>query len=274
MGLDVGQRSQDARDREFFERFENVYERWSSLYLFFRSSVERGNSCGFASELDEELSYVNALAVRVSDRSTQTDFRAMADAELVDLRGLTRKLHQAAVADSQKSLYLGLLTTTRDLVECIGAIPVPEEGHLGFPEIAQRDFRFLVQEYGFHVSAVNPLYVRYESAAAKIELRYSRRHPEMTFSVSEAANEDPSRWFYLDDLLYAVGQNLSLDYSRFDLDSKEGVQSFVWEVSAIVQKYGTAFLRGESGAFELLVEKAAERDRRRSEQLDGAGGPG
>jgi hypothetical protein len=250
--------------------FEDAYRLWSKLLSRLPRNLANANSSlyVFENDLDHELSYVKGLAERVLKKSTQTDFGAVAAAELTDLEKLTQRLDQLPIPDSQKLTYKDLIAATRILVEAIEAIPISEEGHLGFPKMAKREFEFLEQEYGFRLLGAGAIFVQYESSTARIELRFSGSIPEMTFRIAKLSTQDLNRWFYLDDLLYAAGCQSLLDYTRFDLGTREGVRCFLWELSAMVRKYGMPFLRGEAADFQLLAEKAAERDRRRSEQLD------
>lgn len=249
---------------------EVAFRKWAELR---RSAGDLNNPTSpwhaFELDLEHELSYLAGLAEKVFQKCTTIDYQTTASAELADLEKLVRRLKQLPAPPDRKQVYSRLIAATQDLVNAMGAIPVSEEGHLGFRGAVKKEFKFLEEEYGFRIHHTTPVRVAYRSPNMDLELHYSPKVPETTFRIGPSVrNEDLRKWFYIDDLLYASSQQLPPDYSRFDLEAKGGVESMLWETAALVREHGGPFLRGDASAIQLLAEKAEERDRRRSEQLD------
>jgi hypothetical protein len=252
------------------QAFEDRYRKWSSLRRSLRNLNDESSPFHvFEVDLDHEFSYLTGISEDVLKKATQIDYQRVASEELADLEELEQKLHQLPARESEKIPYFEILAATRGLVEAIREIPVPEEGHLGFRRVVEQAFHFLEEEYGFSVAETSPISVRYQCGSIDLELRDSPKVPEITLTVSvDLDKNSPKKTFYLDDLLYAGEHMTPIDYTRFDLSAREGIVSLIWEIAALVRKYGGSLLRGDWAAIKILAEKSEERDRKKSEELD------
>ena len=62
------------------------------------------------------------------------------------------------------------LNTGGEILEIVGAVQPPSDGHLGFLRVIRQYFRFLQTDYGFAITDEQPTSMRFSSGAVYVEL--------------------------------------------------------------------------------------------------------
>jgi hypothetical protein len=137
--------------------------------------------------------------------------------------------------------------------------PGENRWQLGFKDAVLSSFEFL-RTYGFRVVEEDVTFVRYESAAAFVNVYHGRGSFEIGVEIGRL--ERPEK-YGLDYIVSWAGKQAweAEGFGRgtmFQVSTREGVQNFVPKVAQLVKRYGDDFLSG-SAAFYGELQKANDR---------------
>ena len=117
-----------------------------------------------------------------------------------------------------------------------------------FDQLAQDEFRFLTEQYGFSIDSVKPNAVRYLSDKVAIEINYSARNEiDVIVDTNPPSHRFQFRLFlklFHPDVEQALGYGIA--YS--DDDVSRELRRF----SEALKHHGAAILRGDRAVFERI----------------------
>jgi hypothetical protein len=253
-----------------FHEFSMAYQHWQWLVPPI-GDLRNTNAPTYQIELDldHEVSSLASVGKRALEGDTQPDWQKIVPGYLADLSAIERSVAVAAIPDERKRMYEDYISECRAVWLKIGLLPVPADGHLGFRKYVLSSFRFLEELHGFRVTETSPIKVRYESNQLFIELKYSPRAPELGLDFGNLVKaEKPPKSFSLDDLAYWAGLGLRFDYSRFDLESRDGVEHFVGDIATFFKLNADSILSNDPNAFNSLFASQKERDLRLAQEVE------
>ena len=251
-----------------FKDFADSYARWLRLSRPTRN-VENvlAPTHVFEVDLDHTISDLVSVGRRTLEKPTQFDYAKIVPQYLEDIDRLESKLDTLNVSDGERNNYRTYLSECRWVWEKMKQLQTPPEGHLGFRGAVLSSFTFLQRDYQFVVADAAPIRVRFESKIIYAELTYSPDAPMLSFTIGRIGI-DPDGTYVLDDIFYIANHEISFDYSKFDLQTEEGIVSFVRYAAELVRNNAEGILRGDPNAFRLLEDMAGEREQRYVEEAD------
>jgi hypothetical protein len=248
--------------------FAETYGRWLKLSRPTKNAEnESAPTHIFEVDLDHTVGDLASLGKRTLEKPAQFDYAKIVPQYLEDIDRLEAKLDTLNVPDWEKNNYRTYLGECRRVLEKMKKLKTPPDGHLGFRGTVLSSFQFLQVDYHFLVVDATPIKVRFESKVVYVELLYSPDAPMLSFTIGRKG-KDPDGTFVLDDIFYLANYEISFDYSKFDLQTEEGVVSFIWQAGNLVRNNAEGLLRGDPSAFRLLEDMAGERERRYVEEAD------
>ncbi len=198
---------------------------------------------GFHLELDHFIDYLRPVLVGASENSTQLDYPKIAAEYLRDVNRLRTELESAALPEAEREAYSGYLIECKQLIEYLGSLPVPPEGHLGFRKHAVEAFQFLIDDYGYELLEAEPIEVRFASGKVSVKISYWPQTPQGSIDIQARDGGDRTTEFFLDHFAFVAGLGLTFDYRRFDLRSPVGLSEFLRAAAALVRRHGDGVLR-------------------------------
>jgi hypothetical protein len=257
-----GQTESDLKD------FAESYARWLKLA---RPTKNVENVLApahiFEVDLDHTVSDLVSVGRRTLEKPTQFDYSKIVPQYLEDIDRLEARLHTLSVPDRERNNYRTYLGDCRQVWERMKHLKIHPDGHLSFRGTVLRFFEFLQVDFHFLVVDATPIKVRFESESVYAELSYSPDAPMLSFMIGKIGI-DPNGTFVLDDILYIANHEIAYDYSKFDLETEEGVIRFIGQAADLVRHNAEGLLRGDPNAFRLLEDMAAEREQRYIEEAD------
>lgn len=252
-------------------QFSSVFERWKALPRPIGNLKDnQAPTYPVELDLDHVVRYLLGLGNEAVEEDTRIDWPRVVPEYLADLEAIEKNVDALPISEEQKEKYQGYVSECRAVLEKMCSLPVPSEGHLGFRKQVLSSFRFLEDAYGFRVTEATPIKVRYESPDLFVELEYSPECPELAFGLGELTDvESSSHLFSLDDFLYWAGLGSFFNYSRFDLQSRDGVAAFVMWAAQLIKDHAGPVLQNEPSAFRMMVAKQREREQGLAEGTNG-----
>lgn len=218
--------------------------------------VDRRGTDSLANDCYEAADDWRHLGRRVLESDTRVNYPERARGERMLLNQLRAVLQDKPDLDQRE--YGPLLHAAAELIDIVGAVQLPEDGHLGFLKIVREQFAFLRSEFGLLIVDEQPTSIQFSSSAIHLQLAHSTCQ---SLSCVFGSNDSPSKSYWLDDLLY-----LSHDESykslpeRLDLNTRAEVERWLVYVSGVLKRYGEPVFRNEPGIFEKLQQAQSERD--------------
>lgn len=245
-----------------FDVLGSEYEAWQKHTQALLSRRDRDKPTSrFELELDHLIDYLRPIFAAAAKRSTQFDYSRLAEQYLRDLDETGALLENAETGSADRRLYLGYLVECRGLLNLLGSLPVPSEGHLGFRRSALQAFHFLTEKYAFRAVETSPISVRYATEALFVDVSHSPQCPMNSIVVGKRIGHDTSpSGFILDDFAYAAGLGILFNYEQFDLLDPSSIAKFLQTASSVVLASGDLLLRGDEEAFREFQSKADERE--------------
>jgi len=255
---------------EQFGAFIRGYKDWQALTqaLPFQNdpNMVRG---AFEISLDHLISFLRPVFAAAAQRSTKLDYPGVAAEYLGDLNRVKLELGNVSVPLADRRFYEQYLAALQGLIETLGSLPVPPEGHLGFRKHALHAFGFLTAEYAFATTAASPLTVLFEARAMFVKLSHSPDCPADGLLVGSRVDGAPTlSGFILDDFAYAAGLGVQFDYEQFDLLSRAGVADFLDMAAYLLRLQGDAVLRGDPEGLRAFQAMAEDRERSYVEMME------
>jgi len=256
-----------------FGEFRRDYQEWwqQTLALPVR---RRGHAAASAFELDLDhvIDHVRSVGSLAADGSTALEYPKIATKCREDVARLQARLEQDPLSDVECALYGAYLRRLDALLARLAALPVPEDGHLGFKRSARTAFGFLVREYHFTEVEDSPISVTFARDALRVELNYSPEYPANgVVVISSPPSQDPDSLLMLDDFVFAETEQLTFDYSPYDLTRSSGVEAFFHAAASVVRRQGDRLLRGDPDGVRQLLVAAAARERAYIELMERTG---
>jgi len=121
--------------------------------------------------------------------------------------------------------------------------------HLNFEAVARTCFAFL-SEFGFSEIEALPTLIRYRKNGVEVDVYHGRRSYEIGAGISYLG-----RRYALAEIIRAVDAEAAKQYGGALASTTEGVLAALKELSSLMQRYGTAALRGDPEFFLTLAEK-------------------
>jgi len=146
--------------------------------------------------------------------------------------------------------------------------PSPERERLAFKDTVLSTFGFLC-DLGFRPVEQEMTYVRYESAEVFVNVYHGRASFEL--GVELGTLREPNKKLTLYDIVAWAGAEKIEGFGQrvsFQVSSREGVQSFVPKLAALVKKHAKLLLKGDLAAFDTAFEIQSERARSYAKEVN------
>ncbi|HEY1902453.1 MAG TPA: hypothetical protein VGG56_08500 [Terracidiphilus sp.] len=121
-----------------------------------------------ANDCFEAADYWCGLGRRVLEGDTRVNYpeRVRGEHELLDeLREISRRRPSDDLREFERVLEAG-----KELLEIVGAVKPPHDGHLGFLRIIRELFGFVLTEFAFKVTDEQPTSIRLSSGAVYLDI--------------------------------------------------------------------------------------------------------
>lgn len=217
-----------------------------------------------ANDCFEAGDYWVRLGRRALESDTRVNFPERAYGQYKLLEQLREILPRKSKEDQHE--FAQLLDAGERLLELIGKIKPPPDGHLGFLRIVRTKFDFVVSDFGFSILDEQPTSCRFHSAAVNLELSHS-----VASSLSCEFGPEPSGSgaFWIEDLLYLNEDERWREIpQRLEMDTERQVDIWIGFLADCFKLYGSPVLANEPGIFERLAVAQANRDADYAREMD------
>ena len=140
--------------------------------------------------------------------------------------------------------------------------PGPDRSRLGFADVVNESFAFLVSRFGFRLVDAQPTFVRYESERAFVNVFHGRGSYELGVEIGHWVDLDDDRVeerFPLGDVIALDHDPSTVGYRSFATTEKEPLARFVAQLAEWMQRFAPRALEGDVTTFDRLrVENARQ----------------
>jgi hypothetical protein len=151
-----------------------------------------------------------------------------------------------------------LLSVGEGILQVVGAVEPPKDGHLGFLRIARECFQFLLADFDFLVAEEQPTELKFSSGKVYLELAYSS-DPWMSCRFGPESSRQGHFWIH--DLLYMQGdQRYRTLPEKIAMSSETEVREWFRFIADVFKQYGREVLGDQPGIFDRLGQAQAQRD--------------
>jgi hypothetical protein len=196
------------------------------------------------------------LGRRVLENDTRVNYPERARGERMLLAEL-QKIVEGKSLDEQRK-YAPVLRAGGELIEIVGSVQPPTDGHLGFLRIVRALFSFLRADFHFNEMGTEPTSIRFSSGAVYLELGLAM-DPWMSCSFGIESQKPHNFWIH--DLLYLNhDERYRTLPERLMLNSEAEIEKWFGFLAEVFRQYGSPVLENRPGAFDALTAAQAERD--------------
>ena len=216
---------------------------------------DQRDSSPLANDIFEAAIYWSQLGRWVLEGNTKVNYPARARGE----KELPGKLHETVNTKSleERARYSDLLRVAGRILEVVGKLELPNDGHLGFLRIVHERFRFLLTEYGFKIVGEEPTQCRLSSGSTYVDLNWAT-NSSMSCSFGP---EEADKVFWIEDLLYLFrDERYRTIPQQIDLETEAKVDSWFTFIASVLRQHGHAILSNSPGALQALAEAQISRD--------------
>lgn len=154
--------------------------------------------------------------------------------------------------------YGPLLSTGGEVLQIVGSIQRPKDGHLGFLRIVRECFQFLLADFAFSVTEEEPTRLRFSSGKVYLELACCC-DPWMSCQFGPEPSEQEHFWIH--DLLYLQGdQRYRTLPEKLTMSTEAEIRDLFLFIADVFKQYGRDVLSNQPGVFDRLVRAQAQRD--------------
>ncbi len=218
--------------------------------------ARRAENDGFARDVYESVEYWCGLAKSAAEGDTRVNYHERSDGQIMWLSKL--ELALADRSPDEQRLYGSLFKRSAQLLNLVGEVETPRDGHMGLLRIIRSKFRFLQTDFNFTITREEPTCLQFSSGAVYVRLEYATKS---YLSCQFGPEPQSSHFFCIEDLLYlhddgryrSVPVDLGLKTSQ-DLDVWFGF------LADVFKRYGQNVLKNEPGAFDRLTQAQNRRD--------------
>lgn len=228
----------------------------SELEAYLPQLEEHRASDAFVNDLYEAAYYWCGLGRWVLQRNTKVNYPERARGE----RELLSKLKSilAGKPTEAQAKYGPLLRAGEEILQIVGAVEPPKDGHLGFLRIVRECFEFLLVDFDFSVTEEQPTKLRFSSAKVYLELACSC-DPWMSCQFGPESSEQEHFWIH--DLLYMQGdQRYRTLPEKLAMSTETEVREWFRFIADVFKQYGRDVLSDQPGIFGRLGQAQAQRD--------------
>jgi hypothetical protein len=213
-------------------------------------------SDAFANDVYEAAYYWCELGRWVLENNTKVNYPERVRGERELLAKLEKVLEGRSAKEQTK--YAPLLNTGGEILQIVGAVKPPRDGHLGFLRIVRGCFSFLQVDYGFSITDEQPTSARFSTDAVYVKLEYSHD----PWSSCLFGPESPeTKHFSIADLLFLNHDERYRSLpQKIALASESEVETWLKFLADVFRQYGRAALSNEPGVFERLAKAQSARD--------------
>ena len=136
--------------------------------------------------------------------------------------------------------------------------PEPHRGSLGFSKTVVESFKFLTDEYSFHLTMIEPTLVTFESPSLFINIYHGRRSFELGFEIGEKVGPRDLH-FSIGELIYLVDSQKGEEYQGLQASTQDRVGNLVPRLASLVKEYAADALKGNAKCFEALAALREQR---------------
>jgi hypothetical protein len=223
-----------------------------------RATVPIANDCY------EAACYWCDLGRWVLESNTKVNYPERAKGERMLLAQLQRFLEGKSPEEQVE--YAPVLKAGSELVEIVGTVQPPADGHLGFLRITRELFSFLRTEFQFTEDDTEPTSIRFSSGVVYVELGCSIS-PSLTCTFGP--EPQGSKHFWIDDLLYSNHDDRYQSLpERLDMRVPADIEEWFGFLAGVFKKYGSPVFENRPGIFEALAKAQAERDAAYARAMD------
>jgi hypothetical protein len=210
-----------------------------------------------ANDCYEAACYWCDLGRWVLESNTRVNYPERARAERMLLAEIQAILVSKPI-DEQK-VYAPVLKAGGELIEIVGSVQPPVDGHLGFLRIVRELFSFLRTDLHFKEMATEPTSIRFSSGVVYIEMNGPAHAP--WFSCSFGVECQKPHDFQIQDLLYLNrDERYKTLPERLDMNTEAAIEEWFEFLAGIFKQYGSPVFENRPGVFEALAAAQAERD--------------
>ncbi len=137
--------------------------------------------------------------------------------------------------------------------------PSPERAKLGFKEAVLSSFKFL-GELGLRPVEKKVTFVRYESSEVFLNVYHGRASFELGVEIGRLKEPEQEKLTIYEIVAWAGAEKAEGfgQHVMFQVSSPEGVQELVPKLAHLVQRYGTAFLKGDATAYRAALQDRSQ----------------
>jgi hypothetical protein len=222
------------------------------------------SSSGFANDIFEAVDDLRHLGHLILNGDTRVNYPARVQQERELWKLLNDLLPKRSPEDQKR--YAPMFEAAEEILQFAESIQLPKDGHLGILRIIREQFGFLQADYRFAIVKEQPIGIRFSSEAVYLELNWAKHHNS---SCSFGPESNPTRAFWLDDLLFMYGDPRYRTLpEELALNTESEVESWFKFVADLLKQYGRDVLSNQPGIFDKLAKAQAERDREYTQEMD------
>ena len=245
----------------------SLLENINKLNFWCAELEPRRSSDPLVNDVYEEAADLRQLAETILNGDTRANYPARVRQERECIRKLQEFWSEKAPHELRR--YDPVFEVAQEILNVAETIPLPKDGHLGVLKVIRQSFGFLETDYGFTVTAEEPLGLRFSSGAVYLELWYATA-PSLSCSFGQESQ--PQKHFWIEDLLYMRGdqRHRSLP-QKLKLESEEDVKEWFEFLAEIWKQYGPEVLTNRAGVFDRLTRAQAQRDQEYTREMENRG---
>ncbi|HEY1528418.1 MAG TPA: hypothetical protein VGH51_19505 [Candidatus Angelobacter sp.] len=243
---------------------QSLQELVSGLESYLPELERQRSSSGFANDVFEAIDDLRHLGHYILEGNTRVDYPVRVGQERELWKTLADLLRKRPAEDQQR--YAKIFGEAEQILRFAETIQPSRDGHLGVLRIIRKQFGFLTTDYHFRVAHQKPTGMRFSSGTVYVNLEWAK---EYSSSCSFGAESNPTKSFWIDDLLFMHGderyRTLPEDLA---LNTERDVENWFKVLADIVKQYGRDVLSNQPGIFEKLAKAQAQRDREYTEEMN------
>lgn len=136
----------------------------------------------------------------------------------------------------------------------------PSRMQLGFAQVVESNFDFLVKQFGYRIVYSQPTFVRYETKRTFVNIYHGRSSYELGVEIGywiKVRGKVAERKFMLGEVVALDHDPIAVGYRDYSARDKESVARFIKQLADWTQQFGSKALNGDPATLDALKAQSA-----------------